>query len=335
MRFNWIAAILLFATWATSAEIGIPNIADNPESRFDVYGNFLFWYASEEPSDSWANVIQTTINDEGIQDTFDVVPLAFDWNFGFRAGVGYHLEQDQWDTQLYWSWFRTQTEADLSSGTIIPEFFGSFLNGDLANFGKIHWSLLYNMCDWELGRSYWVSQCLLFRPFMGLKGGWIHQSILSNWNIVEQSIPGSSPMSVHYTSQENLKNNFWGIGPTSGIGTQWKLAGFGSHLLSLFGDFSASMLWGTWNFSDEYENSSPYEISVNVQPQNLGCLMVRGFMGLGWETCFSRQGTRFSMQVGYETQLWFNQLQIPTFQQLCLHGDLTLQGGTLSSRFDF
>lgn len=63
--------------------------------------------------------------------------------------------------------------------------------------------------------------------------------------------------------------------------------------------------------------------------------MLQGKAGIGWETDFKQGRYHFSTQLGYEGQIWFNQLRIATFQQLRLHGDLTLQGGTLKCRFDF
>jgi len=106
-----------------------------------------------------------------------VAAAAFDWNYGFRAGVGYTMEHDQWDTQLYWSWFRTEADSAVPSihaliNTVYLEFDGSFLNGDqfLGKGARIHWNLLYDMADCELGRNCAISRALCLRPFIGLDG---------------------------------------------------------------------------------------------------------------------------------------------------------------------
>ena len=63
--------------------------------------------------------------------------------------------------------------------------------------------------------------------------------------------------------------------------------------------------------------------------------MMRGFVGVGWETDFYKEKAHLALKLGYEMQLWLNQLRIATFQLQRLHDDLTLQGLTLNCRVDF
>ncbi len=310
-------------------ECGLPNVSQPTCGSWDVFGDFLVWYASEETSATWANVFKTSITQVlTFVDVVDEQLIAFDWDYGFRAGVGYHMEYDQWDTQLYDSWFQTKAQKSIPDGppalitTIIPEFFNGFINGDTARSASIKWDLDYNMFDWELGRSYWVSRGLSLRPFIGLKGGWINQTIHSRWDLAD------------FKATEDLKNDFWGVGPSGGINTKWNLGSSSVSFLNLFGDFSAATMWGTWKCKDVYHNPLPTTISLNLEPMSLGSLMLRGFMGIGWDVDFNN-GSHFSTRAGFETQIWINQLRIPTLQQLLLHGDLTLQGGTFNCRLDF
>lgn len=57
--------------------------------------------------------------------------------------------------------------------------------------------------------------------------------------------------------------------------------------------------------------------------------MFRGFAGIGWNA------THLSAKLGFETQIWFNQLRLSTLQIQRLHGDLTLQGLTFNCRYDY
>ncbi len=312
-------------------ERGLANLSTTIPGTFDVFGDLLVWYASEQTSSSWANVIA---EEETYITEFKAEGAFFDWNLGFRFGVGYQMEYDGWDTQLYWTWFRTKASSSIPSNrhTVFSEFFGSFIDLSIAESAKLHWTLLYNMFDWELGRGFFVSKNLMVRPFIGLKGGWINQTIHSEWENVRSLTP---PIVFYFPSKENLKNNFWGIGPSGGVNTKWKLRNFKTHFPSLFGDFSAAMMWGTWECKDQYTNPTPKQIDVHMNNSQLGALMVRGFMGFGWDVDCNGGKSHFSTQLGYEMQLWVNQLRIPTFQQLRLHGDLTLQGGTFNCRMDF
>lgn len=314
---------------------GLPNLPTRLEetsTSWDVSGEFLIWFASEQLSSAWFSQLTTLIEGGMISDTFSAPSLRFDWDVGFRVGLGYGMEYDEWDTQLHWSRFCTRAQDSVSGGVILPEFFGAFLHGDGPNFGTIDWSLFYNMIDWDLGRSYWVSEYLSFRPFFGLQGGWIDQTIHSQWHVVSRSVGGVS-IPVDYLAHEDLHNNFWGVGPLGGINTKWILGHTSSYRFHLFGDVSSAWMWGVWACDDVYTNPTPASISTNMADSNLGALMLQGIVGLGWDAKINKMF--FSLQMGFETQFWLNQLRIPTFQQLRLHGDLTLQGGTFKARLDF
>ena len=312
--------------------------AKDPESKWVVSADFLAWFASEEVASIWNDVVTITPS----VTTYEFPSFDFKWDYGFRIGVGYDLEYDQWDTAFYWSWFRTDTKHTIPSQpntTIGAEFDAAFL-ADVSNLiipiipaqsMSAQWSLLFNMFDWELGRRYWVSKDLCIRPFLGLQGGWINQSIQANY--YDLTILGL--FNTHNSGNERLKNNFWGIGPLGGINTQWKICHFGSNVFDFFGDLSAATMWGTWTCSDVYKSTFPQSSSVDTEKNSMGALMLRGFWGIGWDVNLRGGKSHFAAKLGFETQLWLNQLRIATFQLQRLHHDLTLQGITFNARFDF
>lgn len=321
-------------------ERGLPNISSSTSRGWDLTVDALAWYASEQTTAVWADIFEIGSNTS----SFAPQDLAFNWDFGFRLGAGHNLKYDGWDTQFYWTWFRTEAHESkrvfpefipiagsvLVTAEIRPEFFAASLSGDTAERAHIRWALLFNMFDWELGRSYWVSRGVSLRPFIGLKGGWIDQSIhLKYNNLIIASAPTTN------SAKEHLKNNFWGIGPTFGVNTKWKLRNFGRHFPSFFGDFSAGALWGTWICSDAYGETTGKKVSVHTRNSLLGALMLRGFLGLGWDVDLQKGKSHFGARLGYEMQLWLNQLRLSTSQLIRLHGDLTLQGVTLNCRYDF
>lgn len=137
------------------------------------------------------------------------------------------------------------------------------------------------------------------------------------------------------SGNEDLKNNFWGIGTLGGVNSKWRIHNFKSCFFDLFGDFSMATMWGRWECEDVYKNTSLYTSSVNMKNSTLGALMFKGFMGIEWGACFNAGKSSFSSKLGYEMQLWTNQLRFATFQLQRLHGDLSLAGITLNFRFDF
>jgi len=310
---------------------GLPNVSTRSENagRVDLFADFLFWFASEETASIWTNVFSIGFNTS----TFEAKGFDFDWDYGFRLGAGYNFVYDQWDTQLYWTWYRTQSHDSVSpkpNSTVIPEFEAGLLSRNNAAGAHIGWTIQLNMIDWELGRKYWVSNDLSLRPYIGLKGGWIDQSLRLRY---EDLIVNN--VNTDTVGKERLKNDFWGIGPVGGLNTKWRLRNFGTHFPSLFGDFSVATMWGTWKLHDRYRDETGLVSTTHFKTLTLGAIMFRGIVGVGWDAQFCRGKCHFATSLGYEMQLWVNQLRLSTLQLLPLHGDLTLQGITWNTRFDF
>ncbi len=319
---------------------GLPNIAARFKSNstcFDVFADLLVWCAKESGSENWAEVITSS----GSKIHCDIRDIDFDWNAGFRIGLGYGMRHDQWDTQLYYTWFRTHGNDRVSSspGTIFSSFLGNFyvdnpsgagISGVAYQKASMHWMIHFNMFDWELGRNFRVSRALSLRPFIGVKGGWIHQSLHTKWHN-----PNRFGAEFFNTARENLKNNFWGLGPCAGLNTKWNLFVRGDHSFNLFGDLSGAIMWGHWTFRDVYKNDIQQDVTVKLSHINGGASMLRTFMGLGWDVNFNRNRSHFSAKLGYEMQFWLDQLQFYSFDTGRLNNVLTFQGGTLELRFDF
>jgi len=308
---------------------GLPNVSTRTESGFVFSADFLYWYPSEEINDIWASVISVGVDTS----SWGAPGFNFTWDYGFRVGTGYDFVYDQWDCALYWTWFRTDTNRSIPSQpntTISPEFDAAFLTGNSAQSLQGNWSLLFNMFDWELGRSYWVSKGLSLRPFVGVKGGSIRQSIHAHYyDLTIQNVLTTN------SGKEHLKNNFWGIGPSGGVDTKWNIKTLGSHFLHFFGDFSIATMWGNWTCTDVYRSTVPQTYSIKTKNSALGALMFQGFVGIGWDADLRSCKSHFSAKLGFETQLWLNQLRISTLQIQRLHGDLTLQGLTFNCQFDY
>jgi hypothetical protein len=329
----WIGLFVLSLQQLTADEQccdGLPNISTRSQpccSNWSISGDFLAWFASEEVASIWADVITIGFDTS----TWHAPSFNFKWDYGFRVGIGYDLIYDQWDTQFYWTSYRTEAKHTIpfaSDAIVSAEFDAAFLSDDGPQSIRAKWSLFFNMFDWELGRSFWVSKYLSLRPFIGLKGGWINQPIhVDYFNLAIGSVLTSN------SGQEHLKNNFWGIGPSGGVNTKWNIRTFNCQSFGFCGDFSLATMWGTWHCNDKYENTLFATSTVHTKKSTLGSLMLRGFLGLIWDADIHR--CRFSTKLGYEMQIWFNQLRLATFQVQRLHNDLTLQGVTFHCQLDF
>jgi hypothetical protein len=108
----------------------------------------------------------------------------FDWNGGFKFGVGYNTTCDGWDFGVMWTWYEgsasSHIEAKIDDNhTLLPLWSAVALpNGGTiyARDIKTDWTLDLDLIDIELGREYWTSKYLTFRPFIGLRIAYIKQS---------------------------------------------------------------------------------------------------------------------------------------------------------------
>ncbi len=324
---------------------GLPNISSRfkPSSRsVAIFADLLVWRAQESGTENWAEVIT---GGDGSPEICDIRDIKFDWNAGLRVGLSYGMKHDQWDTQFYYTRFHARGNDHVSSvpNSVYSAFVGNFYVDNASGAGvkgltyqkaSIDWTIHFNIFDWELGRAFWISKALSLRPFVGLKGGWIYQSIHTQWH--DPTLPPAPPVYQPFEmGRENIKNNFWGVGPSIGINTKWNLLALGNHSLSLLGDLSAAILYGHWTFKDVYKNDIGQEVSVKLPHNNSGASMLRTFLGFGWDLTFCRGEYHFLTQLGYEMQFWLDQLQFYSFDTGRFDNELTLQGGTLELRFDF
>lgn len=314
---------------------GMMNVSARPvieSNNWFLFGDALYWRAEEDGTE-WARNSVSKTTDDTPELNVNAKKIDFEWDWGFRAGIGYNMEHDQWDTQLYYTWFRTEKSDHVSRildtaspAILVPAYFGTFfIGGSHFQSDKITWKIHFNMFDWELGRNYLVSKNLALRPHLGVKGGWIHQSLHGHAKTF-------SDILLTYKD----KNNFWGVGPSGGVNTKWNLGNVNTHFFSLFGDFAGALMWGHWDVNHHSFDIVNGEIKFKHLNKDQCAAMLQAFMGFGWETNFNGDQCHLAIKLGYEVQHWFNQLKLfPPTATARYNYDLSFQGGTLDVRLDF
>ncbi len=323
-----LSILLAFHLYAGPTD-GLPNVSARPESQHHLYAilDVLYWHATENIA--WAQ----TLHGPTPPSAGDFNSASFGWDPGIRAGLGYNLNHDAWDTQLYYTWFRTSTSdtIPLNSGDVSSIFIGAFVSAtSFYKTASLKWNILFNMFDWDLGRNFFVSDRLSFRPFLGIKGGWIHQSLNTHWEN-----PDFTVLHLFNSAEENLKNNFWGVGPKMGVNGKWNFVQRCRNSFGLFGDFQGAFLWGHWSFKDFFHNTLSQTIPALFEPKDLGTLMFGVLMGFSWDAAFNRDRSHFTARLGYEIQDWLNQYQIFEAANGPNKKSLFLQGGVFDLRLDF
>lgn len=262
-----------------------PYIAAGVGVFFD--GELLLWKARETGLDYAVKANynaphkgQFVTNNSGTTKNPD-----FNWDFGFRFGLGWNPNKDGWDLFLDWTHLHTtasdKVNATPAVGTrIFPEF-QAFAIPDKTIYytnADSHWRLDYNTLDFEVGREYFVSRRLTLRPNIGLRAAWVHQDYDVNYlgyltNVISLpptpppfSAPGrKTPVTTQMYSNIEMRNNFNGVGPRIGLDANWILgSGF-----SFYGDAEISLLVG--QFHVKYQETSSGTQGISVVP--LGMLV--------------------------------------------------------------
>lgn len=322
--FKVITSVLLFASGVLFADTGLPNPSARPQtscSNLDVFGNALYWVASETAD--WAATITQSPQIEEV----DYKTISFNWSPGFRVGLGYNLESDSWDTQACYTYFTTSSH-DYARGTIHSAFFGQTISAvGYFQTASIGWKINYHMFDLDLGRSFLVSKDLSLRPSIGLKGGWIYQKIRSKWEKPE--------LFFTLKATEDLNNNFTGIGPKFSVKGKWNFGNVGIHSFSLISEAASALLWGHWKINDVYQDNFLVTVNTIVKNRNFGATFLKAYLGGGWDFNFNKDHSHFLLRAGYEIEDWFDQFQVFDDASGGNSNDLVLQGLTVNMRVDF
>jgi hypothetical protein len=281
----------------------------------DVFGEVLYWYTSETVD--WAFTLSSDPNTI----TTSYKTFTFQWAPGFRVGLGYNIYHDCWNTEASYTRFQSRA-TDQTSGSVTPAFLAARLSFlEPFSTGEASLDLNYNMFDWKLGRSSLVCRCLCIRPSIGVRGGWITQTIKSTWTI---DLFGS------HIATEDIKQNFWGVGPTGGFNMKWRFKNIQNHSLSLVGQFEANYLWGHWSIKDEFTDDLFFtEIEIITLDRNFGSFVLPSFLGFEWGYAFGCNRL-LTAKIGYEIEDWFNQFQIFSDASGSQNNNLILQGFSLS-----
>ncbi|MBS0627341.1 MAG: hypothetical protein JSS09_03930 [Verrucomicrobia bacterium] len=317
---------------------GRPQVRNGADIFFTA--DWLIWQAHENGL-GYAVKAQEHQPEETALYRSSVKNMEFDWDFGFRVGLGWNTPHDGWDLGVNWTWFQntaSQTTTVNSSHILLPVNAYEPADSTVDGFrsAKANWRLHLNLLDLNLGREFFVSKWMTLRPFIGVRSGWIFQN-------KQTTFTKATPSADQTGATLKGKNNFWGLGPKVGLDTQWGLG----HGVSLFGNAGASLLYGFFHI-DTYQNQlfsdSSNDAVSNKDGMRVGRAITELALGVRWDTMFADDRCHFGIQAGWEHLMFFGQNQYKQFSgtsasnagaYVANQGDLTIQGYTLSIRLDF
>lgn len=296
-----------------------------------VDAEFLYWH-------SYVGSMQYGIESDSIATIHGSVKRPhFEWDPGFRIGLGTKLPRDKWDIFVNYTYVLAQGHGHGGGGDdiIFPTYASSYgFTGTTfyADKAKAKWWLHLNMADAELGRNCFASKWLSIRPFIGVRGLVIDQNYTVKY-FGGTDAPGD-------TDKVGMNSDFWGVGLRAGFNTLWGLGkGFG-----LYGNGSGSLLSGHFQVHEKEKLIKADLVKFNVKNDVNNLVAVADLsLGLQWDYLFSKDRFHIGVKFGWEFNIFFDQNQLFNFQSTpdtpgtinIANDDLSFQGLTLGLRFDF
>jgi hypothetical protein len=358
---------IVLSTALQAEEMAIP--AEKPRTQADylpsarpqvkegvnlfIEGEWLYWQPSETG-------LGYAINQNGFipeqPETMGVGNVAnpsFEWKSGFRLGIGYNIPRDQWAVNLLWTAYNgkgsdSQSSNSLDTPTIYPSFIhpNTYNNEDVFACFSANSSLSIdlNQLDLNLGRQFKVAKKLSFKPYIGLRSAWIDQTYninyLNLWSYDDILKEESFVLDEYLT---HIVNKFWGMGIKGGFASDWEL----KWGLSLFSDFTASLLYGLFDtsYTEEFTQNELNISGTTLSETNnfhAGRAVLDFQLGLRWSRFLRNDRFKLILQAGWEHHSFFSQGQILRFVDgrswgnfIQTQSDLYFQGWTASSSFYF
>lgn len=233
----------------------------------------------------------------------------FNWNPGYRIGLGYAPECRQWFLGAYWTHFNSNSHR----------------NG--GRHRKLHWKIDFDVIDVLAGYKFNLAPCFDLWLFGGLRGAMIDQRLKTNFHDSRSSdsIFSLESSSSTFASHSRAKEKFRGIGPLVGVEGEW---GIGCNF-SLYADASVGFLFGSFHVRSR--NQEVFETGINFNHttrSSQSCqTVVDAGVGIRWYKCFCDR--LFLLQLGLEHHCYYNQ------NQFCGYGDLSFDGANLTLGFGY
>ena len=228
-----------------------PRVCDG--ANIFITADFLFWNARE---DGLGYALTGSVNANAtasVSSRGSVRHPDWEWDPGFKVGLGWNTMQDGWDLFAEYTWQRFNGSTDRVTNPTDPNNqlvniwgMGGAGIGNATNLppnqsietasGK--WDLHFNVIDLELGRNYYIGRWLKLRPHFGLKGTWQDQYYKVRYTQIDSPAQGST--TEWQMDQEQCQ---WAVGLRTGVDTSWQF----TRSFSLFGNWALSPLYTSFD----------------------------------------------------------------------------------------
>ncbi|MCP5505490.1 MAG: MOMP family protein [Chlamydiales bacterium] len=257
--------------------------------------------------------------------------INFGWNWGIRVGGGKNLAFDQWDLFGHFTYYKNHVSGSARAGqeSILVPLRGSVITNAGVKSAKSNYALDFYNIDLELGRHYYVSEKLSFRPFIGVKNAWIDQHQVVRYT--GGTLEGNS-------AHVNDDCEYWGIGARTGVNSKWHLRD-GWYLKGML---SGAVLYGFFDIEHREKVTPSQNDRIKLDDnKHRFAPMIQWQFGLGWGSYFNQKENYLQLGVAYEGTYWWRQNQmLKVYEYTALRydnysEDLSMHGLTFTGRLYF
>lgn len=338
LLFATLSNATLFAADPDASLINTFHPAVKNGSNVWIQADVLYWKPWER-----ALVATNHKSDVFVTDDFTKASVArphFEWSLGYRLNAGYLFPAYHWDVGASWTHYTSHLSQHKSSHG--SAFLGMFpirslsddiFEGDYVFDSQLKWKLIVNMLDVQFGRYFTVFHRLDLKPYCSLRNAWIkqHGRIAYQGGIFLIGIlaPG---VSLNGTDLIKMKNNYWGMGPRIGIAPRLAIGkGFG-----LNADAAISALYGIFSIAQKETYLDKTRFSYHKHLDRF-CFVGDLLAGVEWKAPFCNERYALTFKADWEYHIFSRQFKLrkDRFDLVSHHRDLSMQGLTFSTRFDF
>ena len=231
--------------------------------------------------------------------------FKYDWDSGFRVGLGYGFPCDKWGLSLTWTHYRTDAYYEANGfgsytafsgkelaenvNIPIPGFLGSNYTGVLigADTGIVtsKWDFQLNQLDLDFFRDFYVGCSLSIKPYVGLRALILKQGINS---ISQYTFPGNENYEGYITSasiSQILRSDFKSFGLKAGLESYWEVV----CGLGVYGNLGTSILYTHYKTDHQLQwRIVSDDLSFNTRvsselPYDFNTLKMTGDLSIGIE----------------------------------------------------
>lgn len=261
-----------------------------------------------------------------------VVQPDFEWDFGFRVGVGILFPNNRWDLSLLVTTLHNNANTTLSSKEghyLFPQWVTQDSPG-YANSAHLHWRLHLGLIDMPLQYRWILSPSFSLTPGLGLRMAIVRQK--DNMTYIGGTLFPEGQDEVR------MKNKFFGVGPLTTLTARYQIVKY----LAFMGSSGFSLNFGEiYLHQDEYATiGEPMRLRVH-NIFNATRMFSQISLGLASDIPIGKR-QNFHIGLLWEKLYFFGQNELMHFVSnqekglFAMHqGDLSVHGVSLDMKWSF